>query len=187
MRPRDRVGDVDADDRAAVLVTGIYGSGKSSVAVELVEAVEARGLPYALLDLDFLGWGAPPGGGEDLHGGVGRLLVRNLTSVADNFRDEGIRYFVLAGFVRDAQGVQRLEEAIRTPLRVVRLTVPWPEIERRLGSDPTTGRADDLRMAADQFATSEGEGIEDIAVDNDRPVGDVAAEILTWLGWPAES
>ena len=39
-----------------VLLTGVYGSGKSSVAEEIAYLLEQRGDPYALLDLDYLGW-----------------------------------------------------------------------------------------------------------------------------------
>jgi adenylylsulfate kinase-like enzyme len=41
-----------------VLLTGVYGSGKSSVAKEIAYLLEQRGEPYALLDLDYLSWGA---------------------------------------------------------------------------------------------------------------------------------
>jgi putative protein kinase ArgK-like GTPase of G3E family len=39
----------------AVLITGVYGSGKSSAAEEIAYLLEQRGTRYALLDLDFLG------------------------------------------------------------------------------------------------------------------------------------
>ncbi|MDQ4040111.1 MAG: adenylyl-sulfate kinase [Actinomycetota bacterium] len=39
---------------AAVLITGVFGSGKSSVGMELADLLEQRRAPYALLDLDFL-------------------------------------------------------------------------------------------------------------------------------------
>jgi cellulose biosynthesis protein BcsQ len=39
-----------------VLLTGVYGSGKSSVAAEIAYLLERRDEPYALLDLDYLGW-----------------------------------------------------------------------------------------------------------------------------------
>ena len=39
-----------------VLITGVYGSGKSSVAAEIAYLLQERRQPYALLDLDFLGW-----------------------------------------------------------------------------------------------------------------------------------
>jgi adenylylsulfate kinase-like enzyme len=38
----------------AVLLTGVYGSGKSSVAAEIAYLLERQGRPYALLDLDYL-------------------------------------------------------------------------------------------------------------------------------------
>ena len=43
-------------EEGAVLITGVYGSGKSSVAEEIAAVLEEHNGPYALLDLDFLGW-----------------------------------------------------------------------------------------------------------------------------------
>jgi hypothetical protein len=63
------------------------------------------------------------------------------------------------------------------------LTVPLEEIENRLRSDVTTGRQDDLREAAGWVAASKGVGIEDLTVSNDRPIRQVALEILDWLRW----
>ena len=37
-----------------VLITGVYGAGKSTVAAEISYLLEQRRQPYALLDLDFL-------------------------------------------------------------------------------------------------------------------------------------
>jgi adenylylsulfate kinase-like enzyme len=42
-----------------VLLTGVYGSGKSSLAKKIAYLLEQRGEPYALLDLDYLSWGVP--------------------------------------------------------------------------------------------------------------------------------
>jgi hypothetical protein len=39
-----------------VLITGVYGPGKSSVAQVIAYLLEQRGEPYALLDLDDLSW-----------------------------------------------------------------------------------------------------------------------------------
>ena len=39
-----------------VLLTGVYGSGKSSVAQEIAYLLEQRGEPFALLDLDYFSW-----------------------------------------------------------------------------------------------------------------------------------
>jgi adenylylsulfate kinase-like enzyme len=166
-------------DVGAVIITGVYGSGKSSVAAEIAHLLEKRGDPYAYLDLDFLSWGYS---GRDV-GAEHRMLLRNLAPVASNYLDAGVRFFVLAGFVGDRGKLETLRAELRMPLRVVRLALPLDEIEKRLCSDVTTGRRDDLREAAIQIAGSEGVGIEDLAVPNDRPVRQVATEIMAWLGW----
>jgi hypothetical protein len=69
------------------------------------------------------------------------------------------------------------------PLRVVRLSVSLPDIQRRLASDVTSGRHDDLRDAAASIAEGEGVGVEDIVINNDRAVRTVAHEVMSWLGW----
>jgi len=159
-----------------VLITGVYGSGKSSVAAEITYLLEQRDQPYALLDLDYLGWVGDHAMGH-------RMMLRNLAAVAPNYRDAGIEIFVVAYFLRDLNALHSVREALGVPLRVVRLSVPWPDIEQRLASDVTSGRRDDLRDAASSIAEGEGVGVEDIVVSNDRPVGIVAREVMSWLGW----
>ena len=163
-----------------VLITGVYGSGKSSVAAEIAYLLEQRRQPYALLDLDFLGWGTVT---FNEHEPGSPLMLRNLASVASNYRDAGIGTFVLAWFVRDHGALRGVREAAGVPLRVVRLSVPLSDIERRLAVDVTTERQDDLREAAASIAAGEGEGVEDVVVANDRPVLVVARQVMTWLGW----
>jgi hypothetical protein len=171
------VGQRDAE---GVLITGVYGSGKSSVAAEVAYLLEQRGEPYALLDLDYLGWAGQAG--SDGRGESG-LMLRNLAAVARNCRQAGIVLFVLAYFARDPGQVQGIGEALGLPLRVVRLTVPLADIEQRLAGDVTSGRRDDLREAAAAIAVSEGAGVEDVVIRNDRPVGIAAREVVTFLGW----
>jgi hypothetical protein len=163
-----------------VLVTGVYGSGKSSVAAEIAYLLQERRQPYALLDLDFLGWA---GVDFDGHAAGSSLMLRNLASVASNYRDAGISTFVLAWFARDHDALRGVREAAGIPLRVVRLSVPLSDIERRLAVDVTTERQDDLRETAASIAAGEGEGVEDVVVANDRPVPVVAREVMTWLRW----
>ncbi len=163
-----------------VLLTGVYGSGKGSVGEEIAYLLEQRGEPYALLDLDYLSWAGT--GTDDRVAGFG-LMLQNLAAVAANYRRAGIGLFVLAYFVRSPREVQRVRDALRVPLRVVRLIVPLPDIERRLASDVTSGRRDDLREAASSIAAGEGAGVEDVAIGNDRPIGVVARDVMTILGW----
>ena len=37
-------------------MTGVYGVGKSTVVAQMGDLLEARGLPYAAIDLDWLAW-----------------------------------------------------------------------------------------------------------------------------------
>jgi len=163
-----------------ILLTGVYGAGKSSVAAEIAYLLEQRGEPYALLDLDYLSWAGT--GAEDRTAEFA-LLLQNLAAVAANYRRAGIQRFVLAYFVRTRGEVRGLRDALGLPLRVARLTVPLPVIEARLASDVTSGRGDDLREAASSVAAAVGAGVEDVTISNDRLVGAVAQDVLTFLGW----
>jgi uridine kinase len=81
----------------AVLITGVYGAGKSSVAEEIADVLEKQGAPYAVVDLDWLGWFGPED--EVTHQ---RVLAQNLAAVVNNYRAAGVRLFVLAYAVPDA-------------------------------------------------------------------------------------
>lgn len=119
-----------------VLLTGVYGSGKSSVAEEIAYLLEQQGEPYALLDLDYLSWAGVGTGDRATEFG---LMLKNPAAVAANYRRAGIRLFVVAYFVRSPGEVAGVREALGLPLRVVRLEVPLPDIERRLAGDVTSG------------------------------------------------
>jgi len=110
-------------------------------------------------------------------------MLQNLAAVATNYGREEIRLFVLAYFVRSPGEVRAVRQALGLPLRVARLTVGLPEIERRLAGDVTSGRRDDLAEAAASIAAGEGTGVEDVVISNDRPIQDVARDVMTFLAW----
>ncbi len=158
----------------------MYGAGKSTVAEELVDHLEQRGLPYALLDLDFLGW---------FYGGdratEKRVRLANVAAVAANFRAAGVRLFVLAGSVFDPEEVEGLGEgrrraaasrSIDPPPRGGRAAAPGERVHR--SADPR-----DPPRAGEMVAGSLGVGVEDLAVSNEGPARQVAADIVDWLSW----
>jgi hypothetical protein len=95
----------------------------------------------------------------------------------------GIGVFVVAYFIRDLDALLSVREALGVPLRVVRPSVSLQDVERRLTLDVTSGRGDDLRDAAASIAAGEGDGVEDIVINNDREVRTVAHEVMPWLRW----
>jgi Adenylylsulphate kinase len=163
-----------------VLITGVYGAGKRTVAAEISYLLEQRRQPYALLDLDFLGWGVNRFDGS---AAGNSFMLRNLAAVVSNYREGGISVFILAYFVSSHDELRGIREAVGVPLRVVRLSVPLPDIEQRLAAEVTTERREELREAARQIEGGEGVGVEDVVLANDRPVPVVAEHVMTWLGW----
>jgi hypothetical protein len=168
------------DGADGVLITGLFGVGKSSVTAEIADLLEARGERYAAIDLDWLTWADTRGG---LEGAEHRMMLTNLASVVGNYLEAGILRFVLARSLRDRSELDSLRAAIPVPVRIVRLTVPIDEAGRRLRSDVTRGREDDLREMGEWVAAGLGVGFEDLTVANDRPIREVASEIVDWLGW----
>jgi hypothetical protein len=166
----------------AVLITGLFGTGKSSVAIEMADVLEKRELPYAVVDLDWLCWGWA-GGAE---GSEHRMMLANLVPVVANYLEAGVRYFIFARSIRTAAELESLRSALSMPLAVVELIVPFSEIERRLAPDITAARQEDLRDAKAWLAAGDGVGLGDLSVPNDRPVRAVASDILRRLEWTEE-
>ena len=168
----------------AVLLTGLFGVGKSTIAAEMADLLEDAGLPYAALDLDWLTWcNAGDGDRASEHA----MLLRNLDAVMANYREAGVRYFVLARWVQDRDELAGLIATMAMPLHTVELLVPIDEIERRLATDPTTGRSDDLAESVAWVEQRRSGSLSDYTVENDRRVRDVAADILQWLSWPLQA
>jgi hypothetical protein len=177
---RPRMVTATASGPRAVLITGLFGTGKSSVVAELADILEKRGTAYAAIDLDWLGWfDSPSPDGPTEH----EMMLTNLRSVVRNYLDVGVDVFVFARAVRTAAEVADFRVSVPMPVTVVRLTVPMAKIQRRLRTDVTSSRREDVRELAEWMIRSEGEGFEDWSVSNDRPIAIVAADIMQRLGW----
>ena len=172
--------ETDSTDRQAVLLTGVYGSGKSSVAAEMADELERRGMPYAAIDLDWLRWFDV---GWDDREAARRVMIANLEAVTGNYLAAGVRFLALALSIEHRHELEAIREAVGSPLRVVRLIVDIETIERRCAADPGSGRAVDIAWARRWFEDDTGTGFEDFTVENDRPLQQVAAEVIDRLGW----
>ena len=171
----------DRSDARAALMTGVYGTGKTSVVEEIAVVLEERAVRFGVIDLDWLGWfdaGVP--GDHD----AGWLVkLKNVDAVVGNYYDTGVRRFALAGSIGTADQLDEMRHALAMPMMVVRLTLPIEEIEHRLSYSVTAGRDDDLAVARRWVAEGWGEGIGDLVIENDRPIRGVALEVLAALDW----
>jgi adenylylsulfate kinase-like enzyme len=163
----------------SVLVTGVYGAGKSTVVQDLAILLEEAGVPYAAIDLDWLSWYDAGVDGDD----GWDMLLANLAAVAGNYRSAGVTRLAMAGFFESAADVERLRSVLAMPLATVRLEVPLTVVEQRLSAEGTTERLANLVEARRQLAEGRGRGFADLAVAGDCPTREISLDILNWLGW----
>ena len=161
-----------------LLITGAYGTGKSTLAAEMAELLAHHRVTCAAIDLDWLGWFWLPG--ERGHT-VNDLVVANLRGMAANYDAAGVVYLILAGTIRTRAELEQLAAVVPVPLQVLRLTVPLEEIGRRLARDALASRADDLAVSASE--PDAGAEIADLSLANDGDVGQLAQRVAAWLGW----
>ncbi|MFI9556149.1 AAA family ATPase [Nonomuraea endophytica] len=165
-----------------ILITGTVGAGKTSAAEEVGELLAAAGTPHGVIDLDALSRGWPPPSGDPFNF---ELTVRNLRSLAANFRDTGAELLVLAGVAENDGHRRKIAEAVGGELTVCRLRVDLATVRERLA-----GRHLDDREGLDWHLKRSGEldrilreaQVEDVVVDGSGPVTQVAAEILRTIG-----
>ena len=164
---------------AGVLVTGVYGVGKSSVVEEMADILEEAGLSYAALDLDWLWWFDV--GGDRYQSQ--QVLLANTGAVVANYADAGVQHFVMALALRNRAHLDAVRSAVPFPLHVVRLTAPLALIEYRLSGAAASGRHLDLAEAKRWEIDGIGNDVGDLVVPNERDLRTVASDILDWLGW----
>lgn len=172
------------EEPRALLLSGVIGSGKTSVAIEIGRLLEERGVPGAVVDLDWLGWvHLGPG-----FGGVEGLIARNLAAIWPNLRSCGVRRLVLVRAVQRHEIVDGLRNALpEVSLTVVRLSTSPATVEHRLRSRESGPVLEEhLREAMQMAESMDRAALEDFQVENDgRPLSEVAAEILNRSGWPS--
>jgi len=164
----------------AVLVTGVYGAGKSTVVADIGKLLDDHGAPYGLLDVDWLGWF---NAGEDRKHHR-RVVLSNVRMVCQAYLAAGVRRLALAWSIRDLEQLDELRLAVPAPLSVVRLHVDAAVVQQRLECDPTEERQrDDLRVAREWLAAGHGLGLEDLVLPGDQPVRETSEAICRWMHW----
>jgi KaiC/GvpD/RAD55 family RecA-like ATPase len=172
--------DAEAGPRPVLLLTGLPGTGKTSVAIQVGSVLEALGRTYALVDLDWLAWFDT--GPDQTASAVHDMLLRNLSSVLANYAALSLDCFVLTRAIRTQHELDSVRAVVGPSTTVVELVLPVDEIARRLGDDVTSARGDDLREV-EEWLSDPHRPQPDHRVPNDQPIAAVAAQIVEQIGW----
>lgn len=163
-----------------MLVTGVYGAGKSTVVADIGALLEGRGERYAVLDVDWLGW-FDAGSGREVNR---QVTLANLQAICATYLQVGVQRLALAWAIQDQAQLDATRLAVTVPMSVVRLEVDAAVVRNRLGDDPTQERReDDLRVALDWLSVGRGVGLEGLLLPGTLPVRQISHAICSWLGW----
>lgn len=157
------------------MVTGGLGAGKTSVAVEVGEMLEAREEPVSVIDLDQLCWTSPatwsPLTVDDvLHGSLAALLPVHAAA--------GVHRLVLPRLLRTREEVEAVRVTIGpVSMLVVELTAPPDVRAQRLHRRDSGAVLGGHLTEVDTLVPDDG--VADVRLPTDgRGVRDVAREVV---------
>ena len=172
------------DAPQALVISGVYGVGKTTTTGQIADLLEERGAHYAALDLDWLSWAWTTDGPDEP---VDRLMLEHLDLLVRNLRRRGNDRFVLAGAVMSIAAWEAIRETLAMPARLVRLVAPIELIRPRLANEPTTGRQEDERRTEAWIARPGDDlPVAELEVANMGSILETARAILDWSGWLEE-
>lgn len=113
-----RVRGVVAQTGYVMFLNGGYGVGKSAVLDHMGDLLHEAGRPFSLMDVDWFHRSWPPANDDSQN-----VLTEaaNLAAVSANYVKAGPRQLVVCGVIREASDRSRYENALRLPVRSVRL------------------------------------------------------------------
>ncbi len=168
----------------AVVISGSLGAGKTHLAEDLGDALSLRGLPCAVVDLDWL-CGMHPAPKDDRYNQ--QLMFTNLAAIWPNYEAAGVQYLVLARVVENPGDRLRYEQSLNgAEVKIVRVEASSTTRRARLIEREPEGfwRDGHLSRTDDLAKTLEDLGLDDFVVQNDgRVIGDVTAEVIEFLEW----
>lgn len=161
---------------AVLVVSGPTGVGKTTVAYEMTEVLDERGLPFGFYDPDSIHF--RPVQGDDR---FGSLVWSAALEAAWPLM--GVDRLIVPVVVERREDAERLLPA--GELTIARLTASPATVEERLRRREIGAGLDwHLARAAELDAHWRAQPAEDFVVETDgRSVRDVALEVLTRSGW----
>jgi hypothetical protein len=165
-----------------LLLTGTVGAGKTTIAWHINDELAEREIGNTALDLDLLvaQWPSTSKWNQD-------LMFESIAALWPIHMAHGSTHLVLARVLEDHDDVARYEAAIPgADITICRIVAPQESrIERLLGRMPPGQlREWHIERTVELHDILEAKRHEDFVVENgDRPVRDVAIEVLTKAGW----
>jgi len=159
-----------------LVITGPCGSGKSTVAFECMEILEREAVAAAMVDGELAYFHPKPDG--DGHGyAVAEAGLRALWQV---YAAQGLDRLLLARVVEDDEQLAIVRRAVPgAAIRILRLVARADVVRERLGKrEIGSGLEWHARRAAEIARSTLGD-----PVDAERPVTDIACEVLARAGW----
>jgi len=167
----------------ALILTGVAGVGKSTVAATVGGVLTAAGFVTAVIDTDALAqFGPPP---QPASGFYDRLKCINLAAVWANYQAVGAGFVVVsAGVDSAALRAQYAASLAGCEVQLVRVVAATETVRRRIRDRDDQAKAkrllESLTAQEEKLAAL---ALEDFTVGNDRPAIIVAQEVVARAGW----
>jgi hypothetical protein len=167
--------------RDVLVISGPCGAGKTSVGFESLELLEEHGVGAVMVDAELVYFHPKPA--DDPQGT--RVAERALAALVPVYDAAGLERLLLPRVVERPRHLELVRSAVPgARLQVAWLDVPQDVIAARLG-EREVGSA--LQWHVDRAAeirrNAAAHDLFDFEVDGDRPVREVATEVLERAGW----
>jgi gluconate kinase len=171
----------------ALLITGVAGVGKSTVADAIGGIVTAAGLVTAVVDADALAQFGPPPEHDERRASSfhDHLKCVNLAAVWSNFQAAGARFAVVSAAIDSAPLRDQYAGSLAgCEVQTVRLVAATDTVRQRLRGRDRRARVEQLlALLTGQEARLDAAALEDFTVVNDRAATVVAREVVARAGW----
>ena len=167
--------------REVLVISGPCGAGKSSVGFECLELLEAGGVAAAMIDAELAYFHPKP---DDDPQGT-RVAEQALAALAPIYSAAGIGRLLLPRVIERPRHL----EVVHAALPGARFQVAWLQAstetiaERLAAREVGSALAWHLQRAEEIRSNALAHDLFDFVVDGERPVRDVAVEVLRRSGW----
>jgi hypothetical protein len=166
----------------AILLIGPVGAGKTTTLHELEAILAVRGVPNAIIDLDWLAWASPPTTSSST---IHDLLVRNLAAVWANFHAAGIHHIAVARSLHGAAEIEDIRRALGgCETTVVELVCGTDVLRERLHRrDSGAALAEHLALLEAPDDNGRAVAVDAVVECDAQSPEQIARDVLGAAGW----